>query len=514
MANNTPSAKRTGINTISTWAYKISVSAISLVTIPIILQHLGVAGLGVWLLVLQFSRHFQLLSMGINTSLGRFLAKMEALEDRAGKEAYLSVCVLSLSMIGVLVLICAFFIAKGFSSYTDIGAEYENEVFWVVLLSIINVGLSLPLRTGDGMLASLHRFDRIALWEIMAQVVWMAGLVSVFYMGKASLLSLALVYFIPFIARDFCLFIDGLRVQSWPRISKDGFKWNIFSDTISVSSSAAFITFGAMLTRQGAPMLVGFTEGLEAVSLISIPLLILFGITPFINTIARQLSPVASSLAAVGEKTKLLGFYCMCARYAQSMAILGALLLSQFGEQALLLWLGDTVSATQRSFMYNTILFLMCAFALSVPSLVSRSVLVAVGIHWKAAKAEVWSNVSGICVGLLLMTTGGMGTFGMVIGIAITFLLRGFGSLMMCTGRYFEVSTWYLHLRTTIPSVMIGIVSIGIFQFLIHLHMPVWTGWVIPAIFWMIGTWIIIVETEHKKLLLKAIVRHKHPVKA
>jgi O-antigen/teichoic acid export membrane protein len=502
MANELPSTKRTVVNVTISWAHKGLVALASLITIPIIIEHLGFEGLGVWLMVLQVSRTVQPINMGINGSLGRLLAKADALGDSKSKGAYISVSLLTLAAIGVLICIGGYVAATNHMHIVDAGTIYQNDLYWAILIALISVGIGMPLRTGMGMLEAHHQFYRVSLWELLGQALWIVGLILVIFYGQVTLFAIAIVYFGPAILKDIALFLDGMRVQGWPNISVSNYRIPILKEIISLGLASAVIAISVIAIRQGAPLMVGFLVSLEALTLVSIPIMMIYGISPFINISTNLIVPVSSRLAAKNDKTQLYDIYIVASKYTVCFALVLCLIFSVQGKQALHYWLGSKVTETQIIIIYNNTLLLFIFFAFSMPGMMARSVLVSVGRHWEAAKAESWSNWIGFGAGLLLLVSTNLGAKGMVVGICIAFALRGFGGLLIYLSKYFNIPIIHW-----LPGIFIGplialmIVVIAYNSLRLYSNMHDVFITLCSVVIMLISVWILVVENKHREAI-------------
>jgi O-antigen/teichoic acid export membrane protein len=505
-----PTFRRSGINVIATWGHRLGGVIFSLCTIPIITRHFGMEGMGIWLLVLQYSNHLQLLELGLNTSIGRFISRYLALQDAMSVSSYLSAAFVTLAVLGLGILILSPILGIAFTAvFASPGVE-DGEISLLVILASAAVALSLPLRTGIGLLSSVHRFDRIALWESVSLALRLILILALFTYSHPSLVTLGLIYFVPTLLVNICMFWDGYRIVKRPAIGIAGVSRSHLAALFSVSLSAMVITFSAVALRQGSPMLVGYQLGAQSVALLAFPLLILAGLTPFINIANQLISPLASQADALSQKERLYKAYITAVRYSLSAALMALILIYLLGEEALGIWLqGSDITADDIQVMALALLIIFGSFCLCVPALVGRSILVSVGGHWRATRGELFSVVLGLAIGTLLMSETGFGVIGMSIGIAASFLIRGLGTLFRYTTQYFEVPYWKLLKEAVVAPALTGILAAAsIPPILRWAHLGFWQDFaaaLAASVIWCAGAWIFVVPPDHKeRLVIKA----------
>lgn len=437
-----PDALHTGLNVLSMWGQRITGIAVTIIITPIITRHFGLETVGVWLLVSQLIQHLMLLELGLNSALTRFLSRHLASNNKQLVGEYLSATIIILLGIGVLIVAGAPVVAFLFPKAISVSTDIDSQIFWLTLLGSITVGLSLPLRTGIGMLSSVHRFNRLALWEAAADIIKLSIVVICFSWYNPSLLTFGLVTFVPMLLANILIFQDGRKclhgvVLQWKRP-----EWTILRTIFSMSGAALIVTSSALIVRQSSAMFVGLYLGVIQIPMLAYPILITTSFSPFIIITARIISPIAAQIDVTGNRKKLYELFTVSARYTTSLSIYFLLVLWAQGDFFLRLWLGtDVITVEQADKMHSILLLLFLGFVISVPGIISRAVLSSVGHHWTSASIELTGAVIGIGVGVIL-TIINQDVIGMALGIFVAFSFRGMRLLFWAGRYYFIVSYW------------------------------------------------------------------------
>lgn len=440
MAEKLPGLRRSSINVLALWGQRAGGILVTIITTPIITNHFGLELVGIWLLVSQFSQHLTLLELGLNTSLTRFLASCRAKSDLVEASRYLSASVLVLLLMGAIVLLSAPLLADSFAVVFQLPSELATQVYWLVIVACLAVGLSLPLRVGIGLMSSRHRFDRIALWESLSLFTRLILIIACFSWFDPDLLFLGLITFIPSLIAGFLVFRDGRMsnrdLQVNYRLISKTVLWQMFS----VGGATILITLSAVALRQTSPMIVGFELGTGQVAILAFPLLIVSAIMPFIAIANRLITPAASQLYAQQDLDELYRINIIVGRYGYSLALMTLVGIYYLGNSLFELWIGGPeVGSEVIAQMSSNLVVMFAGFALAVPWLVIRSVLVAAGKHWPAAYSELFGSLLGLAAGFWLLLQTELGVYGMAIGIFIAFMLRGLVFLASIGTRMFRV---------------------------------------------------------------------------
>jgi O-antigen/teichoic acid export membrane protein len=510
-AERVPSIRQTGINILVMWISRLLAILAPLITTPIITKYYGIEKLGVWLLIVQYTSFLQLLDLGLNTSLGRFLARYGALGDKERMSRYLSTCFLFLCGIGALVVLLSPLVALGFYSSFDFKPVMRQDVIWAVILVSATIGLGMPFRTGTGLLFSRHYFDRIALWEGVSLLVRLSLTIAIFlYIPGLGLVVLGMVVFVPNLIQNLVLFIEGMRHNSGLKVSVSRITGNYAAEMFSLSASSIVITLATVVLLQGAGFLVGKKLGLESVVLLTLPLQVLNGIMSFINI--PLISPVASQLDAASEKPRLYQIYKTTANYTLSITLIMFILLHFVSFSLFRLWLGRTNMFSMEQFhvMANVLDIVLAGYCMCVVSIHGRYLLNAVGKHWWASLSELMSSGIGILSGLALMVYTRAGVSGMAVGISVAFAIRGLIAIPNICTRYLGVN--YLGfmkdligkplLIAAVALVATELVPVGIGSELVS---SIFKAGIASSL-WVMGSWVLVVEPVHKVRIKSMIV--------
>ena len=508
--SNLPSLRRSGINVLSIWGQRLGGIIVALVVTPIITRHFGLELVGIWLLVSQFVQHLSLIELGLNSSLTRFLARYRADGDLKEASRYLSASVISLSFLGLLILLFSPLLAKTFVLMFNLSKVAVEQAYLLVLVALVYVAISLPLRTAKGMLSSLHRFERVAMWNVHVLVIRLLLVLICFQWFDPDLLMLGLITFAPMILGDLMMYRDGRHRNQDLLISHSLLSRRVFVQMFSITGSALVITLAGMMTRQTSPMLVGYQYGAAVVAVLALPLMIASAVTPILGVASRLIAPIASQLAASDSKNVLYGFTVIASRYVFSLALLVMVGSYYLGYPFFKIWLEGSKIDDDILYRMSSILFVIFAgIAFATPGFVMRSILISVGRHWQAAVAEILGAFIGIVVGIWLMIATNLGVVGMAVGISIAFVVRGAGFLMFRGANYFSVSYFRLMFDCIAKPVVIVILAIVSSQFgLAWKGYPqgMWMVGLVPFFIaftiWVFGVWFWILETDHKRALI------------
>jgi O-antigen/teichoic acid export membrane protein len=444
-----PSLNRSVRNVLATWGLQASTLLFALISVPMVSQRFGLEGLGLWLLVQQLASHFQLLELGLASSLGRFLARDLALQDGASYTRHSASAIALLLILGTLIVGLAIPMAWAFPQVFKLPPDLAQDAVWMLAIALIATGLMLPLRSAVGILSSQHRFALLAGGDGLALLLRIVLVILACRVVQAhALIALALAVFLPNLLGATVLWMSARRDAPYPVMSKAAIGTQAVRELLSVSLAALVVTFAAVLLRQGSAMLAGYSLGVEAVPLLALPMMVVVSVSPFLGIANQLIAPIASQLDAQSQTEQLRQTYFTAARYSLSAGLLILIAMGWLMPHLLPIWLGRSIlRPDQLQILQLNLMLVFTGYGLAIPAMLARSVLVSVGKHKFAARGEMISVVVGLAIGWGLMDIVGLGTTGMACGILSAYLLRAYGSLIHQLAFYLELPLVQLYLK-------------------------------------------------------------------
>lgn len=508
-----PSRRQTLSNVTSIWGARLVALLAPLTTTPIVANSLGLHVAGLWVLVSQLTSQLMLLDAGLANSLIRLLVRHQENERRA--EEVLATAFWVLIFIASFILVISPFIMGAFVSAIQVPTDFEGQVETLLGVAIVYVALSLPLRTGYGMLGSCHRFDIIQITETLAILSRVGLIVLVFWIFEPTVLHLGLIVFGCTLLCSLTVFLQGLsRFGGAATLRTRGLSKNVTAELISMSGATFMITLAAVLHLQISATLVGIFIDTRSVAILSFPVLIYLAIIPFFSTFAAIAGPIAASAKTDTDLQHLLKFYFRMASYLVSGAFAVFLVANAFGARLLEMWLiGDQVTQKDTYEMAWVLNIILLGFALSVMAPLSRSILSSLGKHWQAAYIEIFTSCLGVGVGVFLMLFSNLGAYSMAIGIASTLTIRGLICYPLAVASVFKVRPLRIVKTCLLWPVLAALTALVLAQFIRwqwgggagRSNLFEVTLWVVPALVWIVFTWTRVIPSNDKQAFLRRV---------
>jgi O-antigen/teichoic acid export membrane protein len=466
-----PGLRRNTANFFSTWLLQIGTLLFALVTIPLVIRRFGLEGLGVWLLVQQLASYMQLLELGLGSSLGRFLSRAHALHDSVSYTRYSSTAISILLVMGASLILLAAPIGHSFPYVFKLPAHLILDGTWMLIIAIFATGIMLPLRSALGVLTSQHRFVLIAGVEGTALILRFVLTVAVcVVLEHNALIALSLAVFVPGLMGSLALFVAATRLAPNELFKTRYIDARGLVEMLGVSIAAMAVTLATVLLRQGSAVLTGYSLGMESIALIALPVMLVVSLGPFFGIANQLISPVASQLDAVGRVDILRSIYLNAARYTLAIGLLMFTGITLAAPHLIPLWLGESAIDPQHAnLIYLNLVLVFGGYCIAIPAFLARSVLISVGRHKVVATGELFSAITGLTVGWVLMNIFNLGVTGMACGIFVAYMIRGCGNLLRQFASNFDMrlhrlffEIWRVPLIVNTPLVLVFIPGFSI----------------------------------------------------
>jgi O-antigen/teichoic acid export membrane protein len=466
-------------------------------SIPIIAQTYGADKLAIWLLVLQVSRLMRLLNLGLNNSLIRFLAKPAFEKNTNEISEILSTTLITLVTIGLFILLVSL------TLYYNI-LEVDAGLKQYIVIPLVFISIGMPFQVGYGSLAATKNFALIAFFNIFAQVGWLSALLLFYVYVSVSFEIVILTYFIIFILKDISLLWFGQKKLAFPPIRLRYYSRSMLGKILSISVAALALTASATLLRQGGPLWLGMKFEVTFITQAALPLLVLFGLAPFINVLSQLIMPTAAIKNNDKDLYNLKNDIIFSARYTMIFATLLLVVSTYTADTVFSWWLGSSLPEKTVSSIVDYFLWLFYFYTLMAPSILFRSVLVSIGKHWQTTSFESICNIIGFVAGIILTVFITSSAGGVIYGVCAAFVLRAIGLNQHLIRKHFSIRSYDLFKAVYFLPILM-MVSQWITTSLITNHPNLQNQIMISQVFILGYLLVLSVEQDHWNLVKRMI---------
>jgi len=313
-----------------------------LLLVPIMLHYLERSEFGLYQLIGAFVGYMALIDFGISGTLGRFIAKYQALKDRVRQDNVFAMCIIVYSFLSVVIAVIGYWMYLNLDVMfsQSLTAEEMNQARVMFVILLLSISATIISRAFIGVNAGHERFVFSRITEsvcVLARIgvvtaVLAAGYRAIGIVAAEAIINIAILVLNAMYAR--MVLKVRFKLHHWD--------WGLFKEVIGF----AFWTFLAALVLQlnfrlGSVLLGVMTStGIVAVYAIALQINTLYNMLP--TTISTVFLPRITRLVVKGaDGGELTQTIISPSRYQLMLmgSVLGGFIL--FGRQFIALWAGS-----------------------------------------------------------------------------------------------------------------------------------------------------------------------------
>ena len=328
-------------NLLHSWGGYLIVFVAGFLSPRLIDQNLGQMELGIWDFSWTFMNYMKLAMLGIGSSINRYVANYRAAGDIVRLNRTVSTVVCMQAAIAFLILLLSVLLC--WQTPTLFGSqlgEYTETARWTVLLLGISVSINMAFDTSRGVITGCHRWDLHNRIETVANLMELAGMVTILSLG-GGLCSLGTVVL-------FVALIAGLwRMFSVPRIcpelhvSLSMFRWSAAQEMLRFGLKTFAIRSPLLILVQTTNLLIASHLGPASLAVFSRSLALVRHTEGFMSKFAFILAPTAGALQGQDKEADLRRFFLNTTRYGVAFASPMLFFLIIDGDLILRIWMGE-----------------------------------------------------------------------------------------------------------------------------------------------------------------------------
>lgn len=413
---------------------------------PFILDRLGDNLYGLWVLVGAVIGYGSLLDFGIESAITKYIAEYHARRNWRDARTLIGTALLLYLGFGLIVVAASGVLAPLWVTLFNVPEADRATAFWLVLLTGIHFGLSIPCATTSAILRGLQRFDLINLVSIANTLLGAAGIVIVLEAGGGPIgivavnLAVMLLMQVPSI---------GLirRIAPELGLSLRGVSREMARRITSFSSSVFMVQVGGRMESQTDEIVVGAALPVALVAPYNLARMLSSVPQAVAEQFVTLLLPLASEMDTLSDRDRLRSVYLVSTRVT-----LGVLL--GLGFSVMFLggaFLGAWVGPEYAGYGYLVVI-LTLASAIDTSTWPGGMVLQGMARHRAISVAALVSGLSNL--GLSIILVGPLGLMGVALGTLVPTSLICLGFVVPYSARVIGVDARALAFQVWLPTLL------------------------------------------------------------
>jgi O-antigen/teichoic acid export membrane protein len=399
-------------NVIANWLTYVASGSVSFFLSPFIVRHLGNSAYGVWVLLVSLTGYLGFLDLGIRGAVTRYVAKFHS-EGAHEESSYTVSSALGLFFTaGILAVFASVLFAIFAVPHFEIPPAYARAAQIVVVITGLNIAISLVSGVFGGVLVGLQRFDLTNSIAVGGIVVRTIAIVLALKSGY-GLITLALIQLAGTVGE---LGLGAtLSRRLYPQVTVALGK--LRRSHISLIFSFGFFAFILHMSNY----LIYYTDALVIGAFLPVSMVTFFSIGSNLTIYARDLvsgfsrimTPLASKLEVEGgisdlRRTSLKGArFCAMAMWPIFVTFIIR------GHSFIGLWMGPSYADLSGHVLW----ILSIPWLFGVGTSVIASVMLGISKHKRVVPAGVAEGLGNLALSIALVKS--MGIIGVAWGTAI-----------------------------------------------------------------------------------------------
>jgi O-antigen/teichoic acid export membrane protein len=400
-----------------------SASLVALIVPHFITRYMSPAAYGVWMLVLQVGAYVNFLDLGIQQSVGRFVAHAEEQKNVQHRNGVVSTALLILAIAALVAILCGLAVAAFFSGiFPQVPGAFVSQARAALLIITITLALGLPASVFNAVFVGLHRNEVPAL--IIAGRNLLTGIAVVLIAhSRGTILEMAMA------AGAINLFSYGAQYLVFRR--KTAGTWiaiaylsrSVARELASYCKSLSIWSFSVLLVMGLDLTLVGIFD-FQSVAYYAVAAIPAGFLTGMQNAIFSAAIPYTAMLHARGDRNALGQTVLSGARYGMFLLVATGLPLIFAPLPILKLWVGPSYALRAAHFLQ----ILIIANIIRLSATPYAAALIGSGEQRLVTVSPLLEGFSNLLASILLGLRFG------AIGVALGTLI---GSVVGILGHYF-----------------------------------------------------------------------------
>lgn len=394
---------RNARNVVSNWAGFIFASVVNFFLSPFVVHHLGNSAYGVWVLMGSLTGYLGLLDLGVRSAVTRYVAKFHTQSDHQKASRVTSSALAIFTAAGVLAISVSLVLVILVVPYFHIPEAYQAAARIVLLLTGVNVAVSLISGVFGGILVGLQKFELSNLIEVLSTGLRAAVIVVALYNGE-GLVALGCIQLFFSVATGVANTWVSLR--SYPRlqIRIHNCDWQHLRLIFSFSFYAFLIFVFDYIVMYTDSVVIGAFLPVNLITFFAIAASLVSYARVVVSGISRTAAPLASALEAEGDERKLQGVVLDGARYATALVLPIGLTFMVRGKSFIGLWMGPGYAEPSGRVLW----ILTLAFLFSAGTQVAASTMLGISKHKAMVPVSLAEALCNLAISLALVRSWGI----------------------------------------------------------------------------------------------------------
>jgi len=333
--------KRLIHNTFFNVATLVSSAFIGFFLIRFFLGQLGEVRYGVWLLIGgSVFRYANMLSMGLNSSINRYIPVYIAKGDEDGVRRVISTSLFFFLLVSVVLVVSGIVLYLNIGSWFAIEPELISKASVLVLVVALCFAAAMPLQPSTAILSGLQRYDIINL-AVLVSLLMRTILLVVLLLRGYGLITMGIAFGISEIVMRVAHFIFVRRFLPGAYLSLANIDFKLLREMLAYGINTFSYAAGAIIIYKASSIIIGIFIGTAQISQFEVAVAGVLLLTQFLQAFTAAIKPAVSDLDARNEQSQVKEISFLTQKYCLLMILPAGCFLIAMGKEFLWIWVGE-----------------------------------------------------------------------------------------------------------------------------------------------------------------------------
>ncbi len=337
----TTTSRKLIYNTISNVVTFLSNALISFFLIPFFLGRLGEVRCGVWFLIGgTLFRYAAMLSLGLNSSINRYIPVFLAKNDEDGVRRVVSTSFFFFSIVGVVLAVSSVVIYWYVGSWFAIEPALLNTAELLVLVVGFSFAVAMPLQPATAILSGLQRFDVINMAMLITLFLRTILLVVLLLRGY-GLITMGLIWGLSEVVLRVIHSIFARKFLTTKFLSFANVDFGLLKEMLSYGINTFLYTASVIIVYKASSIVVGIYMDTAQVSRFEVAAAGVLLLSQTLQAFTAAIKPAVSDLDARGDHQRIKEISFLSQKYSLLLIIPIGCFLIVMSRELLQVWVGE-----------------------------------------------------------------------------------------------------------------------------------------------------------------------------
>jgi len=340
--NNKPitTSKRLVYNTFFNVLGIASNAIISFFLIRFFLGWLGENRYGIWVLIGSVFSYRGLLSMGLQSSINRYIPVCRAKNDNEGIRRVSSTSLFFFSALAIVLGLTTLVIYCNIDSWFVIRPDLVDTAGALVLIVGFCFALAMPLQLFGAILSGLQRYDLLNL-SVLVALLARTALVILLLIRGYGLIAMGLVFGISEIFRSVLQLIFARKLLPQTSPSFKSIDYKLLGEMLAYGINTLLYITGVIVIYKTSDVVIGIFLGTAQISQFAIASAGVLLLSQLLQAFTAVIKPAVSDLDARDEHLRVRQIAFLSQKYSLILLIPACCFLVVMSREFLWVWIGE-----------------------------------------------------------------------------------------------------------------------------------------------------------------------------